>query len=265
MKFMRFFLSISFLAIALMACEHRTSRLERFEVHGIDVSHYQSRIDWDSVVGEEVHFAFVKASEGINMVDTLFCRNWEEMKRVGLYRGAYHFFRPAVPAELQADNFLNAVEMEYGDLPPVLDIEVLDGADKVQLITGIRTWLYLVEIHYSTKPILYTNLKFYNKYLAGHFNDFPIWIARYNTREPRLACGRDWQFWQYGNRGQLSGIKGNVDFNVFKGSLKDLEALCFSPPLILSEAPANGSEFTGYKSTPAHNTAVRGCLQSPWR
>ena len=236
---MRYILSISFLAIALVACEHQTIRMEEFEVHGIDVSHYQSRINWDSVMGEEVHFAFVKASEGISLTDSLFCRNWDEMKRIGLYRGAYHFFRPTLPAELQAGNFLNAVEMEYGDLPPVLDVEVLDGASKIQLITGVRSWLYLVEIRYNIKPILYTNLKFYNKYLAGQFDDYPIWIARYNSREPRLACGRDWQFWQYGNRGQLSGINGHVDFNVFNGSLKELEGLCFSPPVILSGALVN--------------------------
>lgn len=233
---MRYVVGISILIVALTACEYKTVRLQRFEVHGIDVSHYQSRINWDSVMGEEIHFAFVKASEGISMNDTLFCRNWEEMKRIGLYRGAYHFFRPTLPAELQADNFLNTVEMEYGDLPPVLDVEVLDGASKVQLITGVRTWLYLVEIRYNLRPILYTNLKFYNKYLAGHFDDYPIWIARYNSREPRLACGRDWQFWQYGNRGRLSGISGHVDFNVFNGSLEELESLCFSPPLILSNA-----------------------------
>ncbi|MCO6478113.1 MAG: glycoside hydrolase family 25 protein [Phaeodactylibacter sp.] len=237
---MRYFLSISFLIVTLTACEYRTVRLQQFEVHGIDVSHYQSRINWDAVGGEEIHFAFVKASEGISMVDTLFCRNWEEMKRIGLYRGAYHFFRPTLPAELQAENFLSAVEMEYGDLPPVLDVEVLDGASKVQLITGIRTWLYLVEIRYNIKPILYTNLKFYNKYLAGHFNEYPLWIARYNSREPRLACGRDWQFWQYGNRGELSGIAGHVDFNVFNGSMEELKSLCFSPPLILSEGFIEG-------------------------
>ena len=235
MSRMRYVVNISFIITVLMACEHRTVRLEQFEVHGIDVSHYQSLINWDSVRAGGIHFAFVKATEGIRMVDTLFCHNWGEMERVGLYRGAYHFFRPTLSAELQAENFLRAVDMENGDLPPVLDVEVLDGVSRVQLITGVRTWLYLLEIRYNTKPVLYTNLNFYNKYLAGHFNDYPIWIARYSPREPRLACGRDWQFWQYGNQGRLSGIEGDVDFNVFNGSLTELERLCLFPPIILSQ------------------------------
>jgi lysozyme len=72
--------------------------------------------------------------------------------------------------------------------------------------------------------------------LAGHFDEYPLWIARYNTREPTLACGRDWQFWQYGSRGKIEGISGNVDFNVFHGSLEQLDSLCYYELPVLSNA-----------------------------
>ncbi|GJM31475.1 MAG: hypothetical protein DHS20C18_04760 [Saprospiraceae bacterium] len=230
---MKYLVGISFIFL-LLSCESETIRKESFEMHGIDVSHYQSRINWDTVAAQEIHFAFVKASEGYYYTDSLYCDNWEHMQRVGIKRGAYHFYRPSISAEIQASNFTNMVDLEFGDLPPVLDVEVLDGVSKIKLITGIREWLYAVEIKYSIKPILYTNLKFYNRYLAGHFIDYPIWIARYNTREPRLACGRDWQFWQYGNRGRLKGIEGHVDFNVFNGNGAQLEDLCLAPKAALS-------------------------------
>ena len=233
--FMRYLPGFLLLMAVVFSCTHPTVRMKGYEVHGIDVSHHQSRIIWDSVAAQEIHFAFVKASEGVSLYDSLYCFNWDEMKRVGIRRGAYHFFRPSFPAEEQVENFAFQVEMAYGDLPPVLDVEVLDGASKIQLITGVRTWLYLAEIQYGAKPILYTNLKFYNRYLAGHFDEYPIWIARYNSREPRLACGRDWQFWQYGNEGKVNGIAGDVDFNVFNGSLSELESLCMAPPMILSQ------------------------------
>jgi lysozyme len=237
---MKYILCLSLLILVSYSCEYRTVRLENYEVHGIDISHYQSRINWDTVAGQNIHFAFVKATEGVTYRDSLYCHNWEEMKRVGIKRGAYHFFRPAIPADEQARNFFNWVKMEYGDLPPVLDVEVMDGVSKVELISGIRTWLFNVEIRYNIKPILYTNLKFYNKYLAGHFNDYPIWIARYHSREPRTACGRNWQFWQYGNRGRIAGIKGEVDFNVFNGSLMELESMCLAPQAVLSESSSSG-------------------------
>ena len=228
------------LMIMLWACDQHTIRRYDYAVHGIDISHYQSYINWDTVAAQDIHFAFVKATEGLSMSDTMFCYNWAEMKRVGIKRGAYHFYRPTIPAQEQADNFTRLVEMEYGDLPPVLDVEVLDGVSKTILINGIRTWLYQVEIRYNVKPIVYTNLKFYNRILAGHFDDYPIWIARYSFREPTLACGRDWHFWQYGNQGRIKGIYGDVDFNVFNGTELDLERLCLVPNnIILSDGVAD--------------------------
>jgi lysozyme len=223
------------LAFALASCNQDTSRRDDFALHGIDVSHHQSFIDWPAVASQDIHFAFVKATEGATMVDSIYCRNWSDMQASGIRRGAYHFFRPSVPVAMQVNNFTNWVEMDYGDLPPVLDVEVIDGASKVSLIVGIKTWLYLVELRYGVKPILYTNLKFYNRYLAGHFDNHPLWIARYNSREPTLACGREWHFWQYGNRGRLDGIKGFVDFNVFQGDSEDMDRICLKPPTVLSE------------------------------
>lgn len=217
------------------ACTEHTVRKEGFGVHGIDVSHYQRRIDWQQVATQDVHFAFVKASEGQSMNDSIFCKNWDAIKSAGITRGAYHFFRPGVPADLQAWNFLSTVTLEHGDLPPVLDVEVTDGYPDAKLTQGVKTWLDIVENAYKVKPIVYSNQKFYNRYLAEDFSDFPIWIARYtDSWEPSLVEGSTWSFWQYGNRGRLRGISGNVDFNVFQGSLSDLESLtlCRPAPLL---------------------------------
>lgn len=234
----RYTLSISILIFGLISCRYETQRLEHYEVHGLDVSHYQSEISWDTVAGQSVHFAFVKATEGEYFVDSLFCHNWSEILRVGMKRGAYHFFRPTLSAESQFTNFAHMVQLQSGDLPPVLDVEVIDEATKVELITKVRTWLYLAEIRFGIKPILYSNQKFYNRYLAGHFDDYPVWIARYNTRQPDLAYERTWHFWQYGNRGRLAGIEGDVDFNVFHGTFYDLELMCLTPAQAAREAMA---------------------------
>jgi lysozyme len=198
-----------------------------YAVRGIDVSHYQENIDWNKVAKQQVDFVFVKATEGNTLNDKLFCDNWEAIKAEGMHRGAYHFFRANVSPEQQALNFIRNVKMEAGDLPPVLDVETLDGSGKIQLLAGVITWLYMVEIAYGVKPVLYTNQKFYNTYLAGHFEDYPLWIARYNgIRQPNLADGRQWEFWQRHDTGKLDGIDGAVDMNVFQGSKADLEALC---------------------------------------
>lgn len=231
---MKYLLNIFLLILLPFACQYETARIDHYELHGIDVSHYQSYIDWPTISEQNISFTFIKATEGREMYDTLYCHNWNEASLAGLKRGAYHFFRPTIPANRQAENFISWVELQTGDLPPVLDVEVLDGVSQKQLLEGINTWLAIAEIHYGLKPILYTNLKFYNKLLAGQFDEYPVWIARYNDRQPTLACGRDWQFWQYGNRGRLDGIQGHVDFNVFNGTFKDLDSLCLQPKPVLS-------------------------------
>lgn len=231
---MRLLLSILFLFL-LFSCNNTTTRLDTFDVHGIDISRYQSIINWEKIWEQDIHFAFAKATEGKEHKDTTFQRNWLEMKRVGIKRGAYHFFRPTISATVQAQNFIKFVDIEGGDLPPVLDVEVTDGVSKTELLDGIRAWLFQVEINYDIKPIIYTNQDFFNEYIAGHFEDYPIWIARYSSwRKPRLDSNQKWHFWQYGNKGKLEGIEGNVDFNVFKGSLNELEELCLPQSMVIS-------------------------------
>ena len=228
---MRYLIPAILFTLFFFSCNPITHRMPGFEVHGIDVSHYQSRIDWDSIAAQEIQFAFVKASEGEGMVDSLFDRNWTSLKRVGIKRGAYHFFRPTLSVYKQARNFIQNVSLLPGDLPPVLDIEVLDGASQKITLIRLQTWLNLVEEHFGIRPIIYTNLNFYQEHLAGHFKDYPVWIARYNSRQPRLKDKENWDFWQYGNRGRIKGIQGDVDFNVFHGSMQELEKYCLPAKL----------------------------------
>lgn len=226
---MRYLIAISIICL-ILSCNTITERMPHFEVHGIDVSHYQAQINWDTIATQQIDFAFVKATEGEGHIDTIFQHNWSNIKRVGMKRGAYHFFRPRSSVLKQAQNFMNNVKLEVGDLPPVLDVEVADGATDKLVIKSIKTWVEIIEQHYKIRPIIYTNLKFYNRYINDNFSEYLIWIARYNTKTPILQDNRDWAFWQYGDRGQLNGIDGFVDFNVFQGSLLELENLCLPDP-----------------------------------
>ncbi len=228
---MRLSLIISFIII-LTSCNQTTERMTGFEIHGIDVSRYQSDIDWKIVANQGITFAFVKASEGETISDNFFCKNWKEMKQVNIRRGAYHFFRPKTSVLTQAQNFMDNVVLEKGDLPPVLDIEVLDGVSPEDLVSRVKVWLEIIEMEYQIRPIIYTNLKFYNNHLADSLSEYPVWIARYNKYfEPLLTNGVDWKFWQYGNRGRLEGINGDVDFNVFRGTIEELDEMCYVPQL----------------------------------
>lgn len=215
-----FFLAGSFLLIT--AC---TQDADQYRIHGIDVSHYQRTINWKTVAKQKkVHFAFIKATEGVNYKDSIFQKNWAGAKKAGVIRGAYHFFRPNVSVEWQIKNFIQQVELEKGDLPPVLDIEDFDKVSMPVLIERVRLWLIFIEEHYKIRPIIYASMDVYQRYLQSAFPDYLVWIARYNREEPPQNI--DWIFWQYSDQTRIDGISGKVDKNVFVGTLSELKALC---------------------------------------
>lgn len=206
----------------ITACTHDA---DQYKIHGIDVSHYQKVIDWKTVAKDKkVHFTFIKATEGVNYKDSTFQRNWEGAKKAGLIRGAYHFFRPNVSVEWQIKNFTQQVQLEKGDLPPVLDIEDFKNVSMPVLIERVRLWLTFIEDHYKIRPIIYSSVRVYQQSLQAAFPDYSVWIARYNKEEPPQSI--DWLFWQYSDHTSMNGIAGNVDKNVFTGTLSQLKSLC---------------------------------------
>lgn len=197
-----------------------------YDVHGIDISHHQGRIEWERL-SESKHsrfplsFVFMKATEGGDHVDTTFVHNFEEARRYGFIRGAYHFFSPATDPCKQADFYINHVQLSNGDLPPVLDVERLGKSSPELLRTNVRKWLERVEAHYGVKPILYTSYKFKLKYLDGApFDEYPYWIAHYYVDSVRYEG--EWHFWQHTDAGLVPGVRERVDLNVFNGSMDEL-------------------------------------------
>ncbi|WP_246000847.1 glycoside hydrolase family 25 protein [Pontibacter diazotrophicus] len=205
---------------------------EGYSVYGIDVSHYQREIDWQQVRENEVAFAFVKATEGRSLKDKHFQNNWEGAGAAGIMRGAYHFYLPYLKPELQAENFTSMVTLAPGDLPPVLDVEVRGRQPVAQLRKDLKVWLTQVEKVYGVKPIIYTGYNFYKDYLAGHFDEYPLWIAHYKVPKLKLEKSDTLKlaFWQHTDEGAIKGITGKVDCNVFNGSMRELRSLRIKQP-----------------------------------
>ena len=195
-------------------------------VHGIDISHHQGEVDWPRLSlatyrDRPINFVFMKATEGGDFVDDSFRYNFAASRECGLVRGAYHFFLPDVPADIQARNFISQVQLLPGDLPPVLDVEVVGKGGVEQLQQGVYTWLSIVERHYGVAPIIYASYKFKTKYLSDSpFTHYPYWIAHYYVED--LEYEGAWKFWQHTDRGYLDGIKTHVDLNIFNGNLEEL-------------------------------------------
>ncbi|GAB6869449.1 glycoside hydrolase family 25 protein [Bacteroides rodentium] len=200
-----------------------------YEVHGIDISHYQGKIDWELLTHNReakfpIHFIFLKATEGGDHGDDTFTQNFGQARKYGFIRGAYHYFIPKTDAHKQADFFIRTVQLAKGDLPPVLDVETTGKQSPQELKTAVKTWLDRVEAHYGVKPILYTSYKFKKRYLSDSiFNAYPYWIAHYYVDSVRYE-GK-WHFWQHTDVGTVPGIEEEVDLNVFNGTLEELQML----------------------------------------
>lgn len=111
-----------------------------------------------------------------------------------------------------------------------MDVENNGQLTGPELVKAVKTWANLAEARFGVKPIIYTGQNFYNRFLAGQLNEYPLWLARYDAEAPVTVCGRDFSFWQYTDAGRLPGIDGSVDRNVFYGTHLELALLCIPPP-----------------------------------
>src|SRR6478736_58670 len=196
---------------------------------GVDLSGYQPVVDWDKVVASGIAFAFVKATEGTTLVDRAFASHWTEAKAANVLRGAYHFFRPKVDAVAQARLFL-AQLADPGELPPVLDVEVVNGVAPAQIAAGVGAWIDVVASALG-RPLIYTSPSFWNALpAAAELADrADLWVAHWDARTPASVSGwQKWTFWQFTNKATISGIPGaaEMDEDRFNGSPAELRAYC---------------------------------------
>ena len=197
----------------------------------IDISHHQGQIDWQELKDHgmidefPVRFVMIKATEGATKVDENFEDNFYQAREYGFTRGAYHFYSVHSSAKAQAAFFMRKVKLENGDLPPVLDVEHKPkNQTDDEFKQSILQWLEIIETHYGVKPIIYTYYKFKMQYLSDPvFDDYPYWIAHYYVDQ--VEYEGKWKFWQHTDVGRLPGIKGNVDFNIYNGSMYDLRKM----------------------------------------
>ena len=195
-----------------------------FPVHGVDVAKWQRTIDWNNLRRHNIRFAFIKATEGGDIVDPMFAANWAGAARVGIPRGAYHFYYFCTPARVQAQWFIANVPRQRGALPPVLDVEWNHKSptctlrpDPAIVRREMQTFMDILAAHYGKRPLIYTTVDFHAENLAGHFTDDVFWLRSVKAHPSVTYPGRRWAFWQYTGTGRIPGHDGDIDINVFAG------------------------------------------------
>ena len=237
----KLFIIIGLLSISLFSCvdkkevEQQKSEKPNFwvgdttgSIHGIDVSHHQEAINWDSVKGAGVSFVFVKATEGIDYVDSMFTTNWSDLANENMIRGAYHFYVSDDDPEQQAEWFVNNVGSFDNVLPPVVDVERAGHRHLTPEAYIDNLMLCLIQIEKLTgkKPIIYSSPRFASEYLIHqNIGQYELWIAEYGVDQPTLPdpwAQPGWKFWQYTYQDIVPGVPKRVDKNIFSDKFHKL-------------------------------------------
>jgi GH25 family lysozyme M1 (1,4-beta-N-acetylmuramidase) len=196
-------------------------------VRGMDVSYYETSVDWSAAHAAGIDFAFIRVSDGLQFIDPRFPAYWDDARAAGVIRGAYQFFRPAEDPIAQADLLLDKIgPLAPSDLPPVIDVEVSGGLSTAEVAANVRAWVAHVTEAIGRPPIVYAGLYAWHD-LTGSADETtsPLWVAQYTTAPcPSIPVPwTRWMFWQYTATGSVAGVSGStLDLDVFNGTIDDL-------------------------------------------
>lgn len=202
-------------------------------LRGVDVSRWNTPLNWVKVKQSGISFVYVKASgcEGVLYRDKAFREHVTSAQAAGLKVGAYHFHGYHDSGADQAAYFLAACSGVTLDLPPALDVEDRTTPIKgAACLTAIKGCLTEVERLFARRPVLYTSAGV----LAAHSCDtkdaglerYSLWVARYGVKDPAKgvpACYQGaWAIWQPCFDDDLPGASGDVDRDLCRVSLSGL-------------------------------------------
>ena len=248
--------------VARVQVAHHLHHIPPTDMDGIDISRHQRDIDWSVMLRGSYSPKFVYARcMGLGLrEDVRYLEYIDSAQYHGVPIGTYLFYTnynknflklDADTLDAEVDSTYNGVRAVSGsalihflefkervdrkkqNLLPVIDVEdqsVFDFSnDKLMerpydkyLKFNIFILACLLRAEYGERPIIYSNQRFYSRFLAPTFDDFPLWIARYRSRhEPSPKSDLPFPYavrpimWQFTDRGILGGIPHYVDMDRF--------------------------------------------------
>lgn len=210
--------------------ESETFDSDKYFVKGIDVSHHNPILNWNSVLEQNITFAYLKATEGNSHLDRNYPYNYELAREANVKVGSYHFYTFALSGKEQADHFLKTAKFNSGDLIPAIDVEhspanpySKDKKYVALVVNELKVLENELYEHFGVHPIIYTNRDCYKLYIKGNFGDNIIWMCDLQN-EPSKDLDK-WRIWQFSHKGELPGIDGHVDLNYYRYSFNEFKEL----------------------------------------
>ena len=241
------------------------------ETLGIDVSKYQGTIDWGQVKASGVDFAMVRVgyrakTTGILYEDPGARYNLQEANANGIQTGAYFFSSAVTQEEAREEaewvaSFIAKYKITY---PVAYNCEDFQSPDSRQngLSMEERTQIACAfldtvaakgytPMFYASRNEMEGNAQWNMDTLGSRYK---VWVSQYPEKPfpdtPKSSYSRAHDMWQYTSKGQVAGIRGNVDVNVaYFGYSQEAEAKDKNPAQIVEANPEVGMNFTEVDET----------------
>lgn len=193
---------------------------------GIDVSSHNGNINWNSVKNDGVEVVIIKATEGVDFVDSYVNTHYTGAKSVGLNIGFYHFMSEKTDPRRQAEDFYNCIKDKSYNVLPCLDIEVNNYGRSAREITDrCLEFINRFKELSGQDCMIYTGGYFGRDNLDSRIKGYKGWIAHYGVDYP-MNTGFPVVGHQYSETGRVNGINGNVDMNNFnEGIFLDIQVV----------------------------------------
>lgn len=178
----------------------------------IDVSYHNGTIDWERVKATGYH-AIIRCGFGSDFRDqddAQFKRNADECVRLGIPFGAYlySYAKGAAQAMSEADHAIRLCDpyRDHMAYPLFFDTEEPGTED----VSKTHATIFCSRVSAAGfVPGIYASQAWWLENLPD-VDGYVKWVARWSESEPIV---HGWQLWQYSERGNVPGIKGNVDLN----------------------------------------------------
>ena len=216
---------------------------------GIDVSHHQGIINWESVVKNGIEFTIIKAggSDKGFYKDGKFESNYEGAKKAGLHVGAYYYVGKNCTTRYagisDAQRFIELLKGKQFDFPVYIDIESTPTSAKAGATEAVIGFCETLEAAGYYAGIYASDTSgFKDRLNIDKLSKWCKWVARYGS-QPKYV--EKYGIWQKSETGRVGGISGNVD----------LDECYVDYPTVIKAAGKNGYKTESLET--AHDTATQ--------
>jgi lysozyme len=155
-----------------------------------------------------------------SIIDDNFITNWLDLKKIKKTKGAYHVFSTGLSGKEQFEVYKQNVQLEKGDLPPILDPVTEIGID----INEAQKWIDLARDYYKTDPIIYIRSQPVD-YWGLKLKNCKFWIYDSKEELSKSFYSSKIVIQQYKQNITTDNMKIKVDLNKFLGDSNDFEKL----------------------------------------